>query len=293
MTFLQQEKGVCVIENLYSTVLSLNNSGSHQLVTGDLTNSFASFSSALSVLKQCAIREGVPSSSVSYISQQSPVRQSSGGLVYAFATSPPRGTPYSSRRSGSSRNIMANVVEDEALLRKSGNFVHAQPIELHHCVCGEQDSILVAEEQRVVCVLSCCVVYNLALCCHMHALRLMTTNGDSRIMLNRAGRLYCHAQTLLHCHSNHSLLLELSIFNNLGHVLFHQGHKVYAKANFEILFNAILCIKKATTASNQDILSSVSQLHGIARKQVVDAMDGFLSNIFYYCMQSHEIAPAA
>ncbi len=262
--------------DLYQHALSLNNRGAREIVARDKKNASKTLASALHALKEAATHnEYVALAAGQEVSSRPRLQR----IVYTFVT------PGQGRPDGPSPS---RIITDVTLFPSGGDFVYEQPIQIHHTPCVMPDSGLV-DEHQVLHILTFCIVYNLALCSHLTGVDMMCRQelqemeGNAQTMLERAVRLYEYAQTLSRsCSSQYDYcaLHTLAILNNLGQVFYKLGYHAQANLNFELLLHAILGIRLALDSHCDE-------------KQLMIALDGFLSNIPLFCVASFMIAPAA
>ncbi len=101
-----------------------------------------------------------------------------------------------------------------------------RPKEIYYLVWDQNVSSMVVDHV-VAQILSFCVVYNLALYCHLKCRNLLgkresQVTENARVLMGQTRQLDVNAQTLLTFHrrgGNHGVLDALIICNNLGDVL--------------------------------------------------------------------------
>ena len=167
-----------------------------------------------------------------------------------------------------------------------------------------EDAIMINLEQaftsiRSIEILSYSIIYNLALCHHIKAMRDLSTRSETLDVpslkdseytpdeyLRRATTLYIQAEKLLVSHDlnnlggNDDMLYKMAITNNLGHA-YHFLHKEStAKAYFQRLLLSLVSISE-----HREREGIVESCHGLC-------FDGFLTNAMNL-MCASSAAPAA
>ena len=93
-------------------------------------------------------------------------------------------------------------------------------------------------------LLSYVVMYNMALACHLKGMEEQENSSIRNRFLVSSATLYKQARTILEARSGFevSILHEMAISSNLGHIYLTLGDEDQAKPYFEHLLSVILCV---------------------------------------------------
>ena len=128
-------------------------------------------------------------------------------------------------------------------------------------------------------LLSYVVLYNMALTCHLKGMEEQGNPSIRNRFLLSSATLYKQARTILESRSGFevSILHELAISSNLGHIYLTLGDEDEAKLYFEHLLSVILCV---VDCGGDDTIADTT-------------LDGFFYNITPLILSSCQSAAAA